>query len=359
MRATLVCVFLLAACLAPTSLAQDDTRMKRWLEQVLNGDQAEADEAADRIINKLTDPLAEALGSVENRPAEEQRRIRALASRLTGALRARLYRLDLPPGDRTLMDTFAAQYPELTRRLFEADARERLSALRQVPLEKDTGAGVLIAARLDDDTAEVVDAAIDAAGRLKDAVVTRGLVRFLDSAVDALEHERYGPDQDDIEIALTSFCSKTIIVLGRCQATAAVPNICHAVTFFSRSPLKTFFQTGDVALVLGDLGDERAVPTLLSLLSNREFRGNMPNPNGKLIIQTEGDAALLALLRIYKLDPATFGLRMNPTDPHAGGFEEEAPRTAAERQFRTWYKENADRPADKRSKPTSQPTSAP
>lgn len=352
----LVSLVLFASSTAP---AQDDARLKRWLEQVVKGDQAESDEAADRIIAKLTDPLTEAIGSLENRPPAEQLRIRALASRLTGALRSKLFRLDLPEPDRKLFDAFAVQYPELTRRLFEDDPRIRLAAVRQIPLEKNTAAGLMIAARVDDSDADVVDAAIEAAGRLADPVVTRGLIRYLNNVIDALEKHIYGPNEDDLEVALTDFSRRIITVLGRCEAREAAPAAIRAFRFFLHSPLRQYFQIAETALVLGTLGDESAAPALIELLGGEELRRNMPNPNGKLVLQYEGDAALLALLRIYKLDPQSFGMILNPADPTFAGFAENEPRQAAVRQFRIWHRQNADKPAAQRQAPASQPASAP
>lgn len=356
MKLPLGLLLLLFSIAAPPVPAQDDARMKRWLEQVLKGEQPEADEAADRIISRLTDPLAEAIGSLENRPPAEQLRIRALASRLTGAVRSKLFRLDLPEIDRKLFDAFATQYPELTRRLFEDDPRIRLSAVRQIPLEKNTGAGVMIAARVDDASGEVADAAIEAAGRLADPVITRGLVRYLTGVIDALEKHVYGPTDEDLEIALTDFSRRIIGVLGRCDAKEAAPAAIRAFRFFLHSPLRQYFQIADTALVLGALGDESAAPALMELLGGEELRRNMPNSNGKLVLQYEGDAALLALLQIYKLDPRSFGMILNPDDPTFGGFSETEARQSAVRQFRIWQRQNGDKPAAQRQPATSQPT---
>lgn len=340
-----------------------DDELSKLVERIARAaDEDDAAEAADKLIEKVIGPVAEALGAMEQRPAEEQVRVRKVLSRLSAGLRLRLMRANLPEDERKLLDRFAKQSPELVEQLFDDDYRLRAAAVAQIPLEPGTGAAVLILAKIDDSDETVVEAALDAAGELKDPLLTRGLVRYLNSVVAAIKGGHYGPGEQDIVLALYAYAAQVIRLLGETQARDATPAVVDAVRFFARGDYRGYFEHGVVIEALAKLGDERAAPVLIEMMNDRAEGGIARQPRlhhqvgpGKAAVQTLGDAALLALCRIYQLKPEALGFYMAQEPATFIGFLDEEQREAAYRAFLLWHRENGDKPGGDRRPLTTQP----
>jgi hypothetical protein len=348
----------LALPAVPRATAQDAEEIRRLVDEIARGDEQDAADAADELVDRLIGPVAAALGSLEARPAAEQLRIRKALARLSAVLRVRLTRADLPAEDRELFDTFAKRYPELVERLFADDWRRRLSALRQIPLEPRTGAGVLIAVKVNDPDEDVAVAALEIAAKLgksKDEGLVRGLARYVRGATATLKSGLYGPEDQDLAATVALFVSRAIKVLCAAEARASVPAIADALDTLGHSDYRVIFDTAGIALGLGELRDERAADVLLKFVHDRQVHQNKALPGRRLLRQTIGDAALLGLLRIYGLEPKVFGFVEAEGVPFLGFLDAEA-REAAQRRFLRWHKENAGRPPGERTVPTSQPT---
>src|SRR5262247_2664486 len=156
---------------AHVATAQEDGKLSELIERIAKGDEAESAEATERMIERIVAPLTDAIGSLDKRPASEVVRLREALGQLSAAMRIRLTRADLPEEDRRLFDQFARAYPDLMRQLFHDQVRVRAAAVQQIPLDPDTGAGVLIARRVDDEDENVAAAALDIAMKLRDKVV--------------------------------------------------------------------------------------------------------------------------------------------------------------------------------------------
>ncbi len=308
----------IAACLmlAPFAVAQSgDAELKKLVDTIARGEEADAEEAADKLVARLVGPLSETIGSLESRPAAEVKRIREAIGRIAGALRMRLYRVDLPEPDRKLFDEFNAQYPLLVRKLFDDSALVRESAVNQIPLDPNTGAGVLLCKAVDDENGDVADVAIEAAAKLHDSVVARGLARYVQGVTEAVAADFYGPAQ---------------------------------------------------ALSLGRLRDERSREILMQALDDPRIANlRSLGGGGGLISQTVGDTALLALCEIYELDAARFGVVSVPETDHRG-FADDFARRDGTRALRAWLDQYASKPKGERrppegltpaSRPASQPAS--
>lgn len=351
---------LLALALATLSSAAIPTRgdetVRRLVDQIARGDDVESAEATDRLIRRLVDPLADAIGSLDARPAAEQLRLRRAVSRIAAALRIRLFQADLPDVDRKLFDAFRAHYDELVWQLFDDSAEVRLAAVNQIPLERDGGSGVLIAARVNDEDETVAEAALSMALKLHDDVVARGLTRYVRDATTALRGGFFKPEQNDIAIGVARFVGKSIVALGEAQAAASVPDIAAAMNYLAASPYWPDRQiVAECALALGKIGDERASAALIPLLRDATVYRSLATESGKLITQTNGDAALLSLARLYRIAPEALGLTVLTRAENFAGFPDQAARDAAARAFKTWHDENAARPPEKRTAPTSRP----
>lgn len=352
------------ACSAAASAGDD---LRKLVERIARPeDEDDAAEAADKLIETVIGPVAEALGAMEQRPAEEQARVRKVLSRLGAALRVRLLRSNLPEDERKLLDRFYKEHPELVERLFDDDYRLRAAAVGQVPLEPGTGAAVLLLAKIDDSDETVVDAALEAAANLKDPLLARGLVRYLNSVVAAIKGGHYGPGEQDIVLALNTYAARVIQLLGEAQARDATPAVVEAVRFFSRGDYRGYFDHGVVIEALAKLGDERAAAVLIDMMNDRSEGGVSRQPRlhhqvgpGKAAVQTLGDAALLALCRIYQLKPEALGFYTAQEPATFIGFMDEEQREAAYRAFLLWHRENAGKPGAERKPLTTQPVKQP
>jgi hypothetical protein len=350
----------------------DDAEIKRLVEQIARGSEQDAGDAAELLIQRLVDPVAAAIGSMESRPAREQLRIRAVLSRLAGALRMRLFRADLRDEDRALYDAFAAQYEDLTQQLFDLDFRVRLAAVRQVPLEPNTGAGVVLAAKVNDEDENVAMAALDAAAKLHDEVVARGLTRYVHDALEAIRSGFFGAAEEEVAATVVILIDHAIRALGEAKYKPGLPAMIDATHYLARSRYAMFFDVAEVARAMATMGDESAAAVLIDQLENGQMVRTFgiprvrrdPEPAGEgenteapeeaRGQQTVGDVVLLSLLTIYKLAPEAFGVRFATNDSSIYGFENQERRDAAVRQFRIWHQQNSARPAAERVPPTSQ-----
>ncbi|RMF85970.1 MAG: hypothetical protein D6744_00485, partial [Planctomycetota bacterium] len=336
--AALICIGSVHAQTSPDARRQ---RLESLIERIASGDEVESADAADALLRDVVDPLAEAIGSLESRPLAEQIRITDALRAVHAELRVRLMRADLPPEDRELFDAFNARYPQLVRRLYDDDAYYRLQALQRLPLEPGTGASVLIAEKVADADEEVVETALRLAAQLKDDIVARGLTRFIRRVMDLVDADFFQPPLEEVELVLGIYTQRCITVLGAAHAKSGVPEILRAVRHFGRKYERNLWDIGEVCLALGEIGDARAVPVLLEIRADRSIRRAVNVGPGQMISQTHGDAALLALLRIYGLDPSDYRFRSPPNMPELLGFVDDADRTAAHTRFTRWLAEHA------------------
>ncbi|MBU0638759.1 MAG: hypothetical protein KKB50_07840 [Planctomycetes bacterium] len=344
-----------AAAAQPADHQPPDPQLARLVEQITRGDEDEAKDAADLLIERVIGPVAAALGSIEARPTAEQQRLRRVLARLNAALRIRLVRLDLPEAERKLLDEFAAHYPELVERLFDDDWRRRLAAVQQIPVEPGTGASVLVVLKVNDADADVAEAALDSAAALADEVVVRGLTRFVHDATEALRTGYYGPHEQDVAMVVSLYIARSIEILGQTKASASVPVIVAATRYLARSPYGVVFDLPKAADALAQIGEEEAVPVLLEFLGQRRVHVHQRVDRKTLLTQTEGDAVLLSILRIYRLPPEQFGLQTGPPPQSVAGFPDHAAQQAGHEAFLRWHEENAHKPRAARQVSSSRP----
>lgn len=332
--------------------------LRRLIDEIAAGDELESNDAAERLVSVVVNPLAEALGNIESRPAAEQVRLRKVLGRLTAALRSKIFRAALNERDQKLLDACIRQDAELVEQCFHEDARTRLAALRRVPHEPDSGAGLLVAALVNDVDADVASAALEAAAALKGPVLARALTRYVADASQALKSGHYGPHEQEVAYVVAMFVARSIEILGESKSRESVPAIVASLETLARSPYAgpEFYDIGRVARALGRIGDERAVPALLALLNDNRTHTRLALGAGKLGEQTVGDVALLGVLEIYGLDPRRVGFHVadRQAQPFVCFLDNES-RLAAYRTFMEWHKQNAERPPAERGPLTTQP----
>lgn len=320
------------------------------IDTIATGDAQAARDAEDEVLDRLLGELGPLIGSIEGRPIEEQIRLQHLLSRLSANLRLRAYRASVPPEDRAKLDRFLAVYPELGEQIFQDIGDTRIAALRKLPLEPNTGAGVLVAAALNDSDPAVLETAFNVAAQLHDESVARGTMRFLREVVALLKTDHYAGVQAEALIGYTDYVHKAVYVLGETGYRPAAPVVLDTLAFFSDSVARKYLDIGAFGLALGKLGDSACVDPLLPYLDNTNFRRGDPNSRAR---QTHGDAVLWGLLTLYGLDPADYGFfTIKQPRWEFFGFESDDARAAAVRKFRTWLKEHRDQPAAASTQPT-------
>lgn len=355
---------LFMALAAPPVLGQDaaaEEKLQRLIDRIAAGDELEARDATDQLVELVYGPLTRAIGSLEKTPGgdrersvNEQVRIRQALSRLHAALRVKLLRLDLPEEDRKLLDRFRRDYPDLTEALFHDNYRIRRSALDAIPLDPGTGAGVMICARVDDEDADVAEAALEIAAKFDDPVVARGLTRYVQGATRAVQ-QGYLKDARDVLEALALIVHKCIDILARSRHPDAVPVVVEAFRTFSRMPQWDALHRARAARRLGEFGDPRVAPALLEVLDSTQEAEFRATPAGASVVQTVGDAALLGLLRLYDLRIEAFGFVTRDEWVGFAGFTDARSRSDAVRRFRIWHEQNAAKPRDQRAAPAAEP----
>jgi hypothetical protein len=356
-RITIGLVLLFGLFPPALAAAEDDPdRITRLVDKIARGDEVEAAAASEQLIEQLTAPLADAIGPLNDRPVEEQVRLRRVIARLTGALQMRVCRLNLPPEDRELFDRFAAAYPELVHRLFDGNYRVRKAAVQQIPLEPNTGAGVLVAAKVDDEDGDVATTALEVAAALHDSVVARNLTRYVADATATVESGFYGPEDQDLARIVAVIVAQSISVIGAAGTTESVPAIIDALRFFGHSKYWDQHYRSLAVRSLGQLGDRRAAPVLVEFLDDPARLRWRSTDDGERLLESVGDVALLSLLRLYELKPVDFGLVVPARDSDFAGYPDDDARREGHRAFRIWHQQHAGPQSTRPGSPTSRPT---
>jgi hypothetical protein len=350
----------LAACNTAPAVWQEQQKLTEIVERIAKGDDPESADATERLIERVVAPLTDAIGSLEKRPAAEVVRLRAALGQLSAALRITLARADLPEEDRKLFDQFAKAYPDLLRQLFHDQVRMRAAAVQQIPLDPDSGAGVLITRRVDDEDETVAVAALDVAMKLRDKVVARNLNRWVKDVIATLRSGHYGPADSEVKMALAIFSQRAMRVIMAARYTEAYPDLLEAFRYFASPGAERWYPDAiaEVAMSFGELGDERAIPLLTALLDDPRLAELRSPGAGSPVAQTVGDGAFLALLRLLGFEPSKFGMTQTPGESGIAGFTDDGTRQAARQHLRQWMAENLSKPREQRVAPGPLPVGA-
>lgn len=343
---------LLLAGTAVAAQSTPDTRpsanpsMRELVEDVARSDQPAA---ADELINSWVEPLAAALREMDARPREQRLRVARALQRMSANLRARLVRSRLDAEDQVRFDRVFAQQRGLIEELFHDDDRLRLAAIDRIPLEPDSLAGVLLVAKLDDDSAEVIDKALTMARELHDASVLRGARRFSRELLDEVQHAPTDLAEAEAAIVCGTFldqCGALLAEYGNAQDAGLVAEILDRL---ADPRLQPFLMHVDKTLAgMGRIGTERAAASLVHYLEHQQVRVLPRRENDPMMIRTAGDTALLSLLSIYGLSPDSLGFVKSGPAPGEWGFRDAETRQRAHLAFRSWYQANRDRPKPER-----------
>lgn len=340
------------------------------VQRIVGDDPAAAAQATEQLVEQIAGPVTGALGALSDYPMDARLRLDDALRQAYGEMRARLFRAELPPDDRALFDRFAAAYPRVVRGLFAGDGFDRLEALDQVPLEPGTGAGVLLAGCVGDRDPSVSERALDLAMRLKDDVVARNLGRYVAEVMKLVDSGWFKRNHPAYELVIGQNVHRAIRIVGASRAAGAtdraggaddagdpVPSVIAAVRHFATAYDVNLWDVGEIMEALGQLGDERTAEVMLPFLGNATIRRSNVTADGDRATQSIGDAALHALLKIYRLDPARFGF-VYGQDGTFYGFVGAAQRQRAQRAFRAWHHENAGKPLEQRGAPRLEPAGA-
>ena len=360
--AALASSILLAICASvgplPLAAAQsDEAKLKVLLEQAIRGDAVESADAMQRIADLVTGPLGKALGGIdyENLTLPQAVRLKTALEMVSGTLRARIFRATLPSDDRELFDRFVKAYPELTNRLFNDSEVVRLAALEQIPLDPGTGAGIMIAARVDDQTETVAMAALDLAEKFKDPVLARRLAFIVRDYTAAIRGGYFDASQEPLAATVAIFVRRATQILVQGGYVEHIGTIGDALSYMGRSRLWEKMDVAELLRASGKMHDARLAPALVALLDDSGgIERRFPGP-AVTITQTLGDAALIGLVELFKLKAEEFGLVADETKSFLG-YTDEKSRIDGRRAFRAWYAANGPKTTD--SRPATQPGDA-
>jgi hypothetical protein len=311
---------------------------------------SETDVAGDALIDLWVTPLAEELNRIESGPREARIRVARAMQRGLCALRFQLAKAKFDEADRARLDRIYVRERRLVEELFHDDDRVRMAALERIPLEPDTPAGLLLAAKLFDDNAEVMDRALARATELHDASVLRGVRRLCDEVLIELQTPPADSDEVVAAIVLGTFLERGAMILathGDAQDAALVTRVLDRIGGRAFRPYLQHLP--EILDGMGRIGDEACVPTLMTFLDDGTVRLLPRLGEDKPVMRTAGDAALLAVIRIYGLKPAAFGFVSSKADAVEQGFLNAEDRSRAHLAFRKWYEENANKPKDQRA----------
>lgn len=347
----------LACWLAFPALAQSPQELKKLVERIAKSDAEDSTDATDEFVEKISGSLAEAIGSFDQRPGRERERIRKAVYRLYAAVDMQLFRADLPETDRKLFDDYVRPRRTVVEQLFSIDEDVRAQALHGLPLEPNSGAGLLLAYQV---TTFAEHDAMQIARGFRDPVLSRALLRFVQTMMKRIQTGDYETDEEGLLPVYVAGIERAIDLLGDAGAIDAVPTIIEAVRYFSIQGPRVEDATLSAvvaAIALGKLGDERAAEVLMAHLDEAGFHSSAKTESGRQLTLANGDVVLLSLLRIFKLDPRTLGFIDAPEPKGFLGFPDDSTRQQAKKSFFDWYQKNKPKPAAERGPLTSQPSS--
>lgn len=350
-----------AAGLSQTA-STDDDQIKRLLERIARGQGVEATDAADELIARITRPLDTALDAFDAETVDRQRRVQQALSRLTARIRARLYRSGLPADERALLDRFAQLNQPLIDQLFADAPKQRIEAIGRIPVEVGTGAGVAAMTGMYDHDENVVAAAFVACREYAgDESVGKGVTRFIDQAIAAHKAGHFVDAEHAATVVI--HVGEAVSVLGELKYAPGAPAAARAVRQYATSRFSSIFFIGLANVVdrsfpieaLGKIGDSRAAPVLIDLLAENRITGNRSLGGGRLLERTLGDEALMALLRIFELDPRDYGFIITSDARKIAGFVDDKNRQKARNKFKAWYRQHVADAKDGPNPTTSKP----
>lgn len=344
----------------PAVAAQDRSRIRELVDRIARGDDVEAEDAARELSEAIAGPLGSAIGSLEARPPAEVVRLRAAVQRVHAAIEMRLRRATLSESDRKLFDDFAEHYGELLLQVFDTRAEVRQAAVGDIPREPNTGAGLMLGFLIDDYDSEVADAALRAAEKMRDPVLTRRVVHYIRDATQAVRQGHFPASQLEIAQEVGAIVCRCCKLIGLYEAKDAAPHVAEALTVFARDPYWPGQDTADIVIVLEKLGDARVSHALLPLIELPELWDGMQTAQGVTLRSTIGDRTLLALFRLNRLSPEEFGMTLGTSRRgDFGGFANEEARRESVRKFRAWYERNGPRGEGADRVPASAPSTRP
>jgi hypothetical protein len=159
----------------------------------------------------------------------------------------------------------------------------------------------------------------------------------------------------DLLPALAEIVHRCIRVASAIRPPNAAPVLVDALRTFVRIKQWDGAQRADVLRAIADLGDEQVAPALLEAMDSLQHAEFRAMQGGTTVVETVGDAALLALLKLYALRPEEFNLTTNPDWGAFAGFTDDKARQEGYRRFRIWYEQNGGKPKDQRQAPASKP----
>ncbi|MGE3181058.1 MAG: hypothetical protein AB7N71_05455 [Phycisphaerae bacterium] len=352
MKMSLVLLFVPLSCaLAVSAAAQSTDSHREKIRELVQEIAARGERAAaDAFLEAYLAPLEAALQQVADRPYEEQIRVVEALSRVTANLRLRVVRTELDEKDRESFDRIFSRERALVEDLFHDSDEVRMAALNRIPMEKDTMAGVLIAAKLRDWNAEITALALDKAMKLSDASILRGVRRFARDVLVMIENHGTGLSDPYVAIAYASFLDKAALILARNGDKEDTPLLLNILAQLNGEGIRRYaMELRNTVDALGAMGDERLAPVLLPLLSFGEIQRLPSLPSGQSVTRTTGDAALASLARIYGIDCAHLGMVRGDDASGVWGFVSDDDRGRAHLVFREWHRENAEKSASDRT----------
>lgn len=352
MRIALIGI-LVAAVLASAATAQDQPRetdrLTRIVQRIVAGDEVDAEIAVEQYVTAVTRPIAEAIEKLDKtKDVTPRLRLQQLMQRLAAETRFAAFKADLAGRDRALVEAFARGYPELTRQLFDDNYRTRLAAIAQVPLEPNSGAGVLLAARVNDTDADVAVAALDAARQLADPVVARNIAEFVRVVTGVMRDGFYGPSPEEQMLAKTVgkvLVLKALTVLEAAQQREHAPIVADAIDYFAQTKYWDKFDRATALWALQKIATRAQEPTFAKFIGDENIVELHRVDEQTRLTQFVGDIALLAILRLREQDPAAYGFVIPEDAPRKAGFAEPAQRSAAAQRVRALLASPATQPA--------------
>ena len=332
---------LAAAQSAPTSQAVS--------ESLLEALQADDDAAIDEFLNQWLAPAVAAIGNLDTRPADQQRRAVVVLRRINANLRYQVQRAMLSPDDQSRLDRVFRSERRLIEALFDEDDRVRSAAIDRIPLEPNTAAGILLAAKLFDSNAEVVSAAIEKIRALHDEASLRGLRQFAREASRLVRSAPAAEQQDPLStIVYVSFLDHAGAIFAA-HGIADDAKLLNEILLLLAEPGYSRFATNTWAILdgAGRLAGEDAVEGVSRYLATPDVQTLPSLPGGERVTRTTADAALRALARIYGIDPGALGF-VGGAEGAALGFKDHSIRQRAARAFDDWFVRNRQRPKAQR-----------
>lgn len=310
----------------------------RLVEKVKSDDAEVRNQSADMLSQMTQDFVKLISAEAKIGDQEVKKSLIKIMENATTLLKGRLFLLRMDEESQSKVEELAREMPDLYDRIGDIDREKRRELVDELTKKGDKRAVPILIGFLNDDCLQVRKYAVKGLGEMGDPSAISPLVEMFKS----LPSSNYSYEDRLIAEETYNITELVINALGQLKAREATPAFVKVIG-------SGRYYGGSEALMkaLGDIGDPRAMPSLVDTLDNKDYMFST-SMGGRTYTLNFCDMALEALLKITDQPYSDYGmLEPGEIGGYGGGsrvlFESDEARNEGISKFRDWWAKNSNR----------------